>query len=44
MAPGASHGQAWMTPPERVAAAVAFVLSMPADTVISRVTTGPNLR
>lgn len=43
MAPEASHGQSWMMPPARVAAAVAFVLSMPADTVVSRITLGPNL-
>jgi NADP-dependent 3-hydroxy acid dehydrogenase YdfG len=43
MAPDASHGQAWMMSPSRVAAAVAFVLSVPADTTISRITMGPNL-
>lgn len=44
MAPEASHGLAWMMSPQRVAAAVAFVLSIPADTVLSRITMGPNLR
>jgi NADP-dependent 3-hydroxy acid dehydrogenase YdfG len=43
MAPEASHGQPWMMPPQRVAAAVAFVLSVPADTSVSRLTIGPNL-
>ena len=43
MAPEASHGQAWMMPPGRVAAAVVFVLSMPPDTVVSRITMGPHL-
>jgi NADP-dependent 3-hydroxy acid dehydrogenase YdfG len=38
-----SHGQAWMMPPARVAATVAFVLAMPADTTISRIAMGPNL-
>lgn len=44
MDPEVSHGQAWMMSPRRVAEAVAFVLSVPADTVVSRVTMGPNLR
>lgn len=43
MAPAVSHGQAWMMSPRRVATAVAFVLSVPADTTVSRVTMGPNL-
>ena len=43
MAPEASHGQSWMMSPRRVAAAVAFVLSVPADTTVSRITMGPNL-
>ncbi len=43
MASEVSHGQSWMMPPRRVASAVAFVLSVPADTVVSRVTLGPNL-
>jgi NADP-dependent 3-hydroxy acid dehydrogenase YdfG len=43
MAPGASHGQTWMMSPRRVAAAVAFVLSVPPDTTVSRLTIGPNL-
>jgi 3-oxoacyl-[acyl-carrier protein] reductase len=43
MAPGASHGQVWMMSPRRVAAAVAFVLSVPPDTTVSRLTIGPNL-
>lgn len=37
------HGQAWMMPPSRVAATVAFVLGLPTDTVISRIAIGPNL-
>lgn len=44
MAPEISHGMSWMMSPRRVAAAVAFVLSMPADTTLSRITMGPNLR
>ena len=39
----ASHGRPWMMSPRRVATAVAFVLSVPADTTVSRVTMGPNL-
>jgi len=42
-APEVSHGQEWMMPPERVAAAVAFVLRLLEDTVVSRLTIGPNL-
>lgn len=38
-----SHGQPWMMPPARVAEAVVFVLSLPADTVVSRIALGPNL-
>lgn len=43
MAHDASHGQSWMMSPRRVAAAVAFVLSVPPDTTVSRLTIGPNL-
>lgn len=43
MAAEASHGQSWMMPPARVAEAVAFVLSLPADTAVSRIAIGPNL-
>jgi NADP-dependent 3-hydroxy acid dehydrogenase YdfG len=39
----AAHGQSWMLSPARVAAAVAFVLSLPADTTIPRLAIGPNL-
>ncbi|MGI5131318.1 SDR family oxidoreductase [Pseudonocardia sp. CA-107938] len=44
MAAEVSHGQSWMMSPRRVASTVAFVLAMPPDTVISRISMGPNLR
>ena len=43
MSAEAGHGQSWMMSPSRVADAVAFVLAMPVDTNISRLTIGPNL-
>lgn len=42
MAPDVGHGQSWMMSPARVAEAVAFVLSMPVDTNVSRIAIGPN--